>query len=394
MSRIRRSFRGAFLLWICVTGWHLGTSSAAGQVQAIAMKADRWIVGKKNFKLKQREEFGQNGEVVDYLGRPSLRLSKGFAFVRDLEFQNGTIEVDMAPHERGQFLGISFRVQSEDDYELIFFRPGASGTTQAVQYTPGLNGANSWQIYTGPGYSAAADIPRSRWTHVRIVVTGLVAKLYLNGETEPVLVVPELRLNKTKGSIGFWAHAGGGYFSNLTYEPDAATYDVTAKRNFVPGALTDWSLSDLFDPSKNDPASYPDVKSMKWEKAEAENPGMVVLNRYRRSPNINPPGRDEQIRGRSAGAGLVFARTTIHSEKDEIRKMNFGYSDSVVVYLNGKPVYNGNNAIAFREPDQLGLLDADSEGIYLPLKKGDNELLLAVTEYFGGWGFICKLAEQ
>jgi hypothetical protein len=36
-------------------------------------------------------------------------------------------------------------------------------------------------------------------------------------------------------------------------------------------------------------------------------------------------------------------------------------------------------------------LDVGSEAVYLPLKKGDNELLLAVTEFFGGWGFLCKL---
>ena len=73
----------------------------------------------------------------------------------------------------------------------IFFRPGASGTDQAVQYTPGLNGANAWQIYTGPGYTAVAEIPRKQWIHVRIVVAGLVAKLYLNNSPEPVLTVPD-----------------------------------------------------------------------------------------------------------------------------------------------------------------------------------------------------------
>ena len=29
--------------------------------------------------------------------------------------------------------------------------------------------------------------------------------------------------------------------------------------------------------------------------------------------------------------------------------------------------------------------------MYLPLKKGKNELVLAVSELGGGWGFICRL---
>ena len=40
----------------------------------------------------------------------------------------------------------------------------------------------------------------------------------------------------------------------------------------------------------------------------------------------------------------------------------------------------------------LGLLDIESDAVYLPMKKGDNELMLAVTEFFGGWGFLCQLA--
>jgi hypothetical protein len=54
-------------------------------------------------------------------------------------------------------------------------------------------------------------------------------------------------------------------------------------------------------------------------------------------------------------------------------------------------VFSGNNALSFRQPKFLGLLDTESDAIYLPLKKGRNELVLAVTEYFGGWGFLALL---
>ncbi len=348
-------------------------------------------MSQKNFKLEQEEDSSRNGRVVDYLGRRCLRVSKGLLYARGVDFQNGTIDVDMAPAANGRFLGVAFRVQSEDAYEVIFFRPGASGSTQAIQYTPALLGANAWQIYTGSGYTAAANIPRSQWIHVRIVVAGRVARLFLDNAAEPALVVPDLKLGHARGSIGFWGHSGDACFSNLSYTPDSAAYAPEVIRDFLPGALTDWQLSEMFDATERDPATLPDARKLKWEKVEAENPGMVVINRYRRSPNVLPPEREERIRGHARRGNVVFARTTISSDRDQIRKMNFGYSDEVVIHWNGKPIYTGNNALSFRQPGFLGLLDVDSDAVYLPLRQGDNELVLAVTEYFGGWGFICRL---
>jgi hypothetical protein len=289
-------------------------------------------------------------------------------------------------------VGVAFRIQSDDEYEVIFFRPRASGTEQAVQYTPGLRGANAWQLYTGPGYTAAAEIPRHQWIHVRIVVAGSMAKLFLNHATEPTLVVRDLKQGISRGSIGFWGHLGGGYFSNLTFTPDPASYPTGSGSQFLPGTLTDWELSDSFDVSEKDPTLYPDTHAMQWEKVSAESPGMVVINRYRRSPNIDSPEREERIRGPVAGSKVVFARTSIRSDRDQVRKLKLGYSDEVVVFLNGKPLYAGNNSLAFRQFNFLGLLETESDTVYLPLARGDNELLLAVTEFFGGWGFLCKLA--
>jgi hypothetical protein len=223
------------------------------------------------------------------------------------------------------------------------------------------------------------------------VVSGVVAKLFLDRAEEPSLVVPDLKLGDSKGSIGFWGHMGDAYFADLNYTPDDAASDPHAKPEFLPGALTDWELSQMFDATETNPAVYPDVRGQKWEKVAAESPGMVVINRYRESGNVLPPEKEDRLRGDVRGGKVVFARTTIHSDWDEMRKMNFGYSDEVVVYLNGAPIYSGNNTLSFRQPEFLGLLDVGSEAVYLPLKKGDNELLLAVTEFFGGWGFLCKL---
>jgi hypothetical protein len=361
------------------------------------MDPERWVIGKKNERIPPGRSLEYNGQMVDHAGRRSLKLAKGFAYVRGLDLQNGTIDADVAFSKEGDFVGIAFRVQSEDDYELLFFRKGASGTSQALQYTPGFLGANAWQIYNVPTYAGDGELPPAdQWFHVKVVVSGLEAKLFLNNAPQPSLVVPDLKQGYSTGSIGFWGQSGGGYISNVSYTPDNKKHEPQPKRGFVSGTLTDWELSEALDAGTQDPGTYPDLRRLKWQKVEAENPGMVVIQRYRRDPNVLPPDNQgatapRSIPDRIPGSKFVFARTNIHTDANQTRKMNIGYSDQVVVYLNGHPLYAGNNAYHAREPGFLGLINSDNDVVYLPLQKGDNELVLAVTEFFGGWGFLCRL---
>ena len=388
-------------IWACVGVWVIfvqGPGLCWSQAVEVTMTPDHWVVGEKNERIAPTKSLQDNGQIVDHAGRRSLKLAKAFGYVRDLDLQNGTIDADLAFGTEGDFVGIAFRVQSEDDYELFFFRKGASGSSQAAQYTPSFMGANAWQLYNVPTYAGAADLPQAeQWFHVKVVVSGLEAKLFLNNSSVPALDIPDLKQGYSKGSIGFWGQAGGGYVSNVTYTLDNKTYDPQPKQEFVSGALTDWELSEAFDAAEKDPGAYPDIASLKWEKVKAENPGMVVIQRYRRDPNVLPPQdqpggtTSRSIPDRIPGSKFVFAKTSIHSDTNQTRKMNFGYSDEVVVYLNGHPIYAGNNAFNAREQGFLGLIDTDNDVAYLPLRKGDNELVLAVTEFFGGWGFMCRL---
>jgi hypothetical protein len=53
----------------------------------------------------------------------------------------------------------------------------------------------------------------------------------------------------------------------------------------------------------------------------------------------------------------------------------------------------GRSAQGFRDPGFLGIANPENDAVYLPLKKGSNELMLAVSELGGGWGFICRLVD-
>ena len=52
-------------------------------------------------------------------------------------------------------------------------------------------------------------------------------------------------------------------------------------------------------------------------------------------------------------------------------------------------LYLGNNAYGSRSPEFAGIVGLN-DTLYLPLKKGDNELMLLVGESFGGWGFMAR----
>jgi hypothetical protein len=63
------------------------------------------------------------------------------------------------------------------------------------------------------------------------------------------------------------------------------------------------------------------------------------------------------------------------------------------LFLNGRILFRGRSAQNFRDPGFLGIMNPENDAVYLLLKQGSNELMLAVIELGGGWGFICRLEE-
>ncbi|NOT08581.1 MAG: hypothetical protein HOP28_10305 [Gemmatimonadales bacterium] len=326
-----------------------------------------------------------------YLGRPSIYINKGVALSRSATFRNGTLEFDMAAGPKSNNLGIAFRAERPDAFEVLFFRPGASGTIDATQYAPAINGvAAAWQIYHGAGANARATLPREAWIHVKLQVVADSAIVYLNNATTPTLTIPRLRLAGSGTGIGLWgSNFGlGAYFSNISYTVDNAPFTSVAPA-LPAGTIEAWQLSEALDAPDLVPGTLPDLRRLTWESVRAESPGLVLVNRYRRAPGISAPAdEDSVLRGRVAGSKVVFARTTIESDRERLRLLHFGYSDNVVIYCNGRPIYSGVNPAFFRS---LGNFDPIGNAVYLPLRKGRNEIVYAVTEFFGGWAFSGRL---
>jgi hypothetical protein len=302
------------------------------------------------------------------------------------------VDADVASKPGGLFLGIAFRVESEANMEVFYLRPQASDTIEAMQYTPRLKGDAIWQLLNSDHEKAKAHIPQNQWIHIKLVVRGRTCSVFLNASKIPSLVVKNLRRGDSEGGIALWSLGGGGYFSNLSYT-------VLPARNPIPdlppyrrtGLLSDWELSPAFDAGDVDADTYP-ASIPQWEKVNAEDPGFVLINRYRTSPAMFPmPSRDKMRIGDVKGAKVVFARTNIASVAEEEKILRLGYSDEIVVYLNRKLIFSEKNALSYRDDDALGTFGLNN-AIPIHLQPGKNELLVAVTEYNGGWAFECELS--
>ena len=134
---------------------------------------------------------------------------------------------------------------------------------------------------------------------------------------------------------------------------------------------------------------------MRWRTLEAEPPGAVVLYRSYEAPHLRVSFANDFTKRLEPQPGtlVVYAKTSIESDRERVQKLELGYSDEVSVFLNGRILYRGRSAQYFRDPNFLGIVNPENDAVYLPLAKGKNELVLAVSELGGGWGFICRLSD-
>ena len=388
MSRRYQSIFVAFLV-IAYSASSLAAQGAAAQTaQTLSIPPDspRW-------------QLEGQAKAAEYQGRKCLFLDGGAAILKDFEMRDGVLDVDVAtPASRG-FFGFDVRIDADGkNYEEIYLRQHKSGLPDAMQYTPVLNTGRNWQLYNGPGFTGAVDIPKDVWFHLRLEVTGAQAKLYVKDMDKPALVMDDLKSGVQKGQVALYVLTGATYFSNFEVR---TTPDAPWQRHLPPmppDTLTKWSLSPSYDALARNlerPLSPQRAHAIQWQDVEAEPPGFVVIYRYREAPHprVTFQGDFSKRLEPQPGMKVVYARTSIDSDRDQVKKLFIGYSDDVSVFLNGKILYRGRSAQGFRDPGFLGIVNPENDAVYLPLKKGSNELMLAVSELGGGWGFICRLVD-
>lgn len=154
-----------------------------------------------------------------------------YAKVKDLSFQNGTIEVDVyskllpdAPDYARGFIGVAFRIKEDDtEYESIYIRPTNGRCddqvrrNHSVQYYAYPNHKfNTLRVTSPEKYESYADMGLEEWIRMKIVVNETKAELYLNHSIYPVLIVKDLKNDIRSGAIALWSEVGtDAYFKNL-----------------------------------------------------------------------------------------------------------------------------------------------------------------------------------
>lgn len=322
-------------------------------------------------------------KTVEHLGRTTVM---GTALLKDIEFKNGIIEVDIATLEKSRsYPGISFRMKDQLNYERVYIRPHRSPFyDDALQYAPVSNGVDSWQLHYGIGETASIDIPGNTWNHLKIIVAGNQAQVFWNDDEQPALIIQPLEHGENSGNISLSGPMdGSAYFSNFSYERiDSLSLPPLVPKNVVVGIITDWELSEPLLLKDTDFSKHPDnelLKKTMWTKVKSDGKGLVIISKYN--------SRKSRL------GDCIYARTIINVEKDTLMKIGFGYSDYITIFFNGLPIFFGNSNYQSRDKSFLGIIGYN-DNIFLPLKKGDNELLILVGESMGGWGFCFRKEDE
>ena len=187
--------------------------------------------------LSELELHNVEAELVTYRGRHAVRLVEqdeplhAMAILSGSDFKDGVIEAGIAgaprkdaPQDMRGFVGMAFRVQPHGTrFECFFLRP-TNGRAEDQ-----LRRNHSTQYISHPDfpwyrlreetpgvYESYTDLVPGAWTSIRIVVSGVQAKLYVNEAEQPCLVVNDLKLGETRGQIALWIGSGTeAYFSKV-----------------------------------------------------------------------------------------------------------------------------------------------------------------------------------
>ena len=316
------------------------------------------------------------GETSEYLGRKSF---DGIAFLKDVEFENGVIEFDIALTGQRSYPGIRFRIQSRNDFEHFYIRPHRVGLyPDALQYAPTINGIGEWQLWNGKGYTSEVSLPENEWIHVKMEIKDDRARIFFNKDKKPAFIINELKHGKSRGTIGVAGQANGtAYFSNFSYyKDDNLDFGEPPVKDIPVGMIKNWEISQAFnamDVKFDKTPEQQGITDIVWQKVEADEYGLVDVGKY-----VARLGR---------APDMIFARTIINVEEDTIMEYRYGYSDAICIFLNQQAQCFGNSSYQQRDPSFLGIIGLN-DAVFLPLKKGDNELLVMVAESFGGWGFM------
>ncbi len=189
----------------------------------------------RSIEPKDVQVFNRSVSALSDGTRKGVRLNEqpgeGVAYLKGIEFSNGTIEFDVRGKDvQGQsFVGVAFHGVDSSTYDAIYFRPfnfkaeDPARRSHAVQYIS--HPTYTWQKLRAerPGIFEQPVNPApdpNAWFHVRVVVASPKVSVFVGDAKEPCLVVTRLS-DRANGLVGLWVgNNSGGDFANLNIVPN------------------------------------------------------------------------------------------------------------------------------------------------------------------------------
>jgi len=382
------SLAGRFLLTSSVLlALSVATIAAAGTMDTqVPMDGHIWQTTRGNVTYNAKDDY------ID-LGRSST------ADLKSETFGSGTIEFDMK--SAGGIMGVTFHQQGKTG-DALYFRPSADCVTsdECIQYMRMDHGIFEWEMF-GDNQTHAPFHPDS-WNHVKMVVNGRQMSVWINGEHLSVPVDGALVGAYDEGGITLH---GPATYAHFTIRPEGGPM---ARHQVQPGSAIDphfvryWKISralvmpSVFDHALGENTGVSPVlrsmpaQNMYWRELRAMQSGLV---------NVTDALGDDQKGDHIVSAWL---KTTVLSDRNQIKHVSIGWSREVWVFVNGKLVFADKNLYgipsASKKPD--GRLSLENGAFDLPLAKGRNDVVVMLDDNMGGgeqhfgWGLMLRLADM
>ncbi|MFT5983896.1 MAG: hypothetical protein ACI9RM_002353 [Ulvibacter sp.] len=343
----------------------LQLSFAQNKVTVVPMNSSNWELHKGTSSFETFDK------------RETLLLN-GKAFLKNKQFSNGTIEVDVYANANRSFAGIIFRKQ-QNTMEEVYMRLHKSNQPDAIQYSPTYNEELTWQLYNE--HQASVTFKNKGWNTLRIEVINNNADVFVNDEK--VLSIDNLRTAHDKGEIGIFA-LFNNRFSNFRFtNKDVSSQSKTDNQNNQESnIISQWNITKAF-PFIEGKLSFNNFSQEKYTTVTTERSGLLPFSKYIEKPSAGNFEKNKEV--------YSVASTIIGSNSKQVKLFSFDYSDKIIIYLNGEAIFKGNNAYRSKGIQYQGHIGINANKLYLGLKKGRNTIHCVVIDKANGWGLIGKL---
>ena len=307
--------------------------------------------------LSLLEVKAEESELVEKEGRKALYLKNGQALVPDLVLKDACVEVWIYA-EGPSYPGIFFRHTDEQNFELAYPVPHASGLWDALQYDPVMRGSNTWQNFYGPAYQFKEEVPYKRWFKLKVNFVGEKAAISL--ESRKPLVVDRLAFDPQAGGLGLWTYLPVWFADLRVLPPEEIPAGLAVKAEKPTGVLDGWFTDD-------------------GQFLTCEGNGVLNLNRYF-------PASKKHV--------LLTRKFALEAEVSV--DIDLGFSDSLVLKLDGEEIYSGENLFkGFGDRSQRGYAEPGIGQVTVTCSAGEHvlEVEVSVNEPFG-WGLIMSLEAE